>query len=64
MNNQGVSLLGVAGSAGSYSSQASVGDMILRCNTGKNLILQDGTANSVLYINGGKFWDRISNCFI
>ena len=60
-NNYGVSAIGCAGSAGSYSTSAGVGDLVIRSDTGKQLILQNGSASAGLTINGGNVGIGITN---
>jgi hypothetical protein len=49
--NQGASAIGVAGVGGQYSASADGGDMIIRANTGKKLILQTGASTGAVFIN-------------
>jgi hypothetical protein len=52
-NNQGNSGIGIAGINGDYSSSANAGDIIIRSETNKTLILQNGTSSGTLFIKGG-----------
>jgi len=60
-NNYGVSTIGCAGVAGSYSTSSAVGDLIISADTGKKLILQTGNSAGDFIINGGNVGLGITN---
>ena len=43
--------LGYGSSSGAFSSSAAAGDIVLRTNTGRNLVLQSGGGNAGIVIN-------------
>lgn len=60
-NNFGVSAVACAGTAGSYSTSANAGDLVIRSDTGKQLILQNGSGSSGICLNSGNIGMGITN---
>ena len=52
-NQYGNVEIGIANAGGSFSVSAIQGDGIIRCASGKNLMLQSGIGSASLYINSG-----------